>query len=155
MILSSVLHRELLNEDGPINILWTPTDHSLFKTFISSCFSAVNFYEFDQTYFGFVDIDIIICNNRISYLEKCIELAKYIHCPLLVVDHDIKPANITIENNTIPISSVEQIALNQKIKSSWNNVQDKILSYDLIKRSSKDEWNHIIYSLIKSVSIIK
>ena len=155
MILSSILHRESLTDSGTINILWTPTDNSSFKNFISDCFVSVNFYEFDHTYFGFADIDVIVCNNRITHLEKCIELAKYLHCPLLIIDHDFRPSNITIDNNPIPISSVEQISLNKGIQFSWKNTSNKILSYDITKTTSKEEWKDVIYSLIKSVSIIK
>jgi len=155
MILSSILHREYIIDNDTINILWTPTDNSSFKYFISECFVNVNFYEFDHTYFGFADIDVVICNNRITHLEKCTELAKYLHCPLLIIDHDFRPSNITVDNNIIPISSVEQISLNKGIQLSWKNTSSKILPYDITQTTSKEAWKDMIYSLIKSVSIIK
>jgi hypothetical protein len=156
MILSSILHREFLQKQDVINVLWTPTDNIMFKNFIDKCLDKPSFLEFDHTYFGFASIDIIICNSRISHLEKCIESAKYFHSPLLIVDHDHKPRNITIDTkNNIEIEPTLQIAISDLIYDSWGRIHDKIMLYDTTKTESINQWRDLIYDLIKSVVKIK
>lgn len=156
MILSSILHREFLEDAKTINILWTPTDHMVFKEFIKKCLPNVNFLEFDHTYFGNCTVDIVICNNRISHLEKSLESAKYFHCPVLVVDQEIKPISLNLDNvGTMPIEPVQQIAINKFIADSWGGITDRILHYDPTDKENIEEWQKIIYVLIKSVTRIK
>lgn len=156
MILSSILHREFLNSIEEANILWTPTDHAGFKEFIKKCLDGSTLLEFENTYFCNRPVDIIICNNRISHLEKSIESAKYFHCPVLVVDQELRPTSITIDTKkSMPIEPVLQIALNKQILDSWGGVADRILAYDIYNKQNIEEWQKIIYQLIKSVVRIK
>lgn len=157
MILSSILHREFLQDIKKANILWTPTDNSRFKNFIKKVLPNAMFLEFDHTYFGNVSIDIIICNNRASHLEKSIESAKYFHCPVLVVDQEIKPTSIIVETNkNMPIEPIAQIALSRDIAISWGLSKDhRVLSFNDNDKENIQEWQKIIDSLIKSVVRIK
>lgn len=156
MILSSILHREFLDSTDSPHILWTPTDHVSFKEFIKKCFPNVTLLEFDHTYFGNRPVDIVICNNRISHLDKCIESAKYFHCPILVVDQEIKPISVTIDlKKSLPIEPIVQIAINKPILDSWGGIADRILRYDPLDKENIKEWQTIINNLIKSVVRIK
>lgn len=151
MILASILHRELRAINEPINILWTPTDNVLFREFIKKCLGP-NLLEFDNTYLGNYPIDIIICNNRISHLDKCVESAKYFHCPILVVDHEPKPISINIDpKQKIMIEPVLKIAINKQVSDSWGSTCDKIISYDCTKKDSIEQWHSLVLDLIKSI----
>lgn len=135
MTISSIIHKEISEE---INILWTHCDNSIFKNFLQKTLNF-NIVEFDDTYFGGANIDIVLCNNRMMYLDKCIESAKFFHCPLMIVDHDIKP-KINIENEKFDISPVLQIASSNEIYHSWNKIANIVLSYNSSNQDLQKEW---------------
>lgn len=155
MIISSILHRELLKSGDPIHILWTPTDNTLFRNFIEKCLGNPVFFEFDNTYLGLASIDIIICNSRISHLEKSIESAKYFHCPILIVDHEPKSSNISVSSKDIPTTAVAKIAINDMIAASWQDKYDKVLQYEPATQENIREWNTVINDLIRSIVKVK
>lgn len=135
MTVSSIIHKEI-SED--INILWTHCDNVIFKNFLQKTLK-LNLIEFDDTYFGDNDIDIVLCNNRIMYLEKCIESAKFFHCPLMIVDHDNKTSNI-MDNITFDISPILQIAVSENIYQSWNKIADIVLPYRSDDKQLINKW---------------
>jgi hypothetical protein len=51
-----------------------------------------NLLSFEDSLFGHLSLDLIICNNKITQLEKCMDLAYFFHCPVLVIDHETKPS---------------------------------------------------------------
>lgn len=124
MTISSIIHKELSEE---INILWTNCDSTIFKNFLQKTLKC-NLVEFDYTYFGGYDVDMVLCNNRIMHLDKCIESAIFFHCPLIIVDHDIKPS-INMENKSFNFDPVLQIAISDDIYHSWNKIADMVLPY--------------------------
>jgi hypothetical protein len=91
--------------------------------------------------------DMIICNNRIADLGKSINLAKFFHIPLVIIDSETKSELISNKiDNSFDFSPVIQIALSQDIYFSWNKIQNYIMNID---EKSKDQWKNMIYSLCK------
>jgi hypothetical protein len=135
MTISSIIHKELSKE---INILWTNCDSIMFKNFLQKTLKC-NLVDFDYTYFGGYNIDIVLCNNRLMYLDKCIESAIFFHCPLIIVDHDVKPS-MNIENKNFNFSPVLQIATSEEIYKSWNKIADMVLPYRSNDKSLTDKW---------------
>jgi hypothetical protein len=135
MTVSSIIHKEISND---INILWTHCDNTIFKNFLQKTIGC-NIIEFDDTYFGSYDIDIVLCNNRVMYLNKCVESAKFFHCPLLIVDHDYRPS-VSIENLKLNIRPVLQIAVSDEIYLSWDKIADTVLPFRSNDEILKQAW---------------
>lgn len=155
-MISSVLQREFLTIDSTTNIAWTPCDNIIFDTFIKEACRPCNIISLTETYYGMNDISIVICNNRLTHLDKSIELAKFFCCPLVIVDHINKSNMITnkIENN-IPIEPVYQIATSKEIFLSWNKIQNTILDYDIHNQKIKNIWQNLLFQLSKSNLVVK
>jgi hypothetical protein len=154
-MISNIITKEFHNINSLTNILWTPVESVYFTEFIKRSCDPCSLIDFDKTYYGINDVSIVVCNNRIIYLEKCIDLAKFFHCPLLIIDHDIK-SNLISENFVvdIPFDPVFQIALSKDIHFSWGKTHNLILNTgDTTENIEK--WKNLFFQLIKSRFVIK
>jgi hypothetical protein len=150
-MISSIVHREFAEIGDIINIAWTPCDDILFTEFIKNVCSPCNLIDLYQTYYGMSDITLILCNNRLTHLDRAIELAKFLCCPILIVDHDIKSNNIKDEINTnFIIQQVYSVALSEEISLSWGKIHNNILSFNIMDSKNKEIWRNLIFQLSKS-----
>jgi hypothetical protein len=125
------------------NVLWTYTDHKNFEKHIEK--DNINLIDMEDTLYGIYDIDLVVCNNRMINLDKCIELALFLHCPLIIIDHVEKPNYISEVPNHYMFEPVYQIAVSENICNSWNRIHNKVIPYsnisdiiDIIKNMSKE-----------------
>lgn len=144
--ISGILSREQLNKNDKINIIWTEIDQSIFKQNIKKI--GHNLLNFDQLYFGKDSPHLIICNNKILFYEKCKNISIQFHIPILMIDHDIKPKNIT-ETQTYTLPCTYKVALNEKIASSWSEPYHKTL--DKHQSNNIDIWSEIIFKTYKKL----
>jgi len=109
----------------------------------------------DNTYYGNIDIGLVICNNRLLYFDKCVNWCKQFHCPLLIIDHDIKSRliNDSVITNT-EFEPVLQIALSDDIYISWDKIHDAILDVNASPSNIK-KWKEAVLYLLKSNFILK
>lgn len=155
-MISSILQREFLTTNSTINIAWTPCDNIFFETFIKEACKPCNIITLTETYYGMNDVSVVICNNRLSHLDKSIELAKFLFCPLIIVDHFNKSDIITNKIDTdIPIEPIYQIATSKEIFFSWNKIQNSVMEYDINNNQAKNIWKNLIFQLCKSNMVIK
>jgi hypothetical protein len=149
-MITSILDKEFVdNLSSNINILISDDKDILFKNFINKACNPCRIMTFGDTYYGNQTPNIIICNNRISDLNKCNDLALFFHCALLVVDNQDKPDIINNKiSSTFIFNIAYQIATSQRIYLSWNKIQDQVLLYNIYDNSSSI-WRNIIYNLIK------
>jgi hypothetical protein len=155
-MISSIISKEFYNIGSSINILWTPADSIDFKQFFNLCCSPCSIIDFDKTYHGIYDIHIVVCNNRIAYFDKCIELCKFFHCPMLIIDHGPKPNMVSGRLETsIPIKPIYQVAIAKEIYSSWDRVHDCIIEYSIHDPKTYEPWKNLIFQLCKSNMIVK
>lgn len=146
-MISSILKREFSDTKSTINIVWTKTDDTRFKNFIEKSCDPCFLIDFDQTYYGLYDPSVIICNHRLVYLEKCIMLSKYFHCPVLIIDHEHKPNIVSNKIDTsFEISPVIQVAISHDIYLSWNKIHDYIMDYN---NNTQSAWKNLIYNICK------
>jgi hypothetical protein len=153
-MISNIINKEFCSPNDKFNLLWTSPESAYFTTFIKhSC--SCSLIDFDKTYYGLNDISLVVCNNRLIYLEKCIDLAKFFHAPLLIVDHSNKSSLISndfvIDINFEPIY---QVATSKEIYLSWNKIQNAVIEYSGSKEHV-DKWKNLLFQLIKSKFIIK
>lgn len=154
-MISNIINREFYSINKPISILWTPSESIYFADFIRLVCNPCALVDFDKTFYGTNDIYLIVCNNRLVYLEKCIELAKFFHSPLLIVDHSAKTSMVSSEFRIeIPFQPVYNIALSKDIYFSWNKIHDMIIEYS-DNKNTVEKWKNIIYQLIKSKFVMK
>lgn len=69
-----------------------------------------------------LDIDLIICNDIISQLSKCMEISRILQVPLLIIHHSIKPPFVKSEDVIILKKDTinhTRISVNSIINNSW------------------------------------
>lgn len=145
MSISSIIHKELIDSKKFINVLWTNSDNKIIENYIRHNNTNINLIEFDDTFYGLYDIDIVVCNNRVSSLDKCLELCLFFHCPLIIIDHIEKPYFVNDLNSTYLFEPIYQIAISNNISNSWDRIHNKIIPYndiialiDIIENMSKE-----------------
>ena len=150
-IISSILNKELnqtLNKT--LTIIWTPTDNSYFTNFISRLNHSLISYH--DLYFGDINPNLIICNNKILHYDQVVSLSIKLHLPILVIDHAMKT---TIDNNYFdvldPIPSSYHVAINKDIYNSWGKYHHQILNYDINDNNSFVIWNNLLHQLSNRV----
>lgn len=155
-MISSILEREFLTTESILNIAWTPCDNIVFELFIKDTCKPCNLISLTETYYGMNDIAIIFCNNRLTHLDKSIELARFFSCPLMVIDHNTKPEMVSNNiDSTMFIDPVYQIATSKEIHLSWNKIHNSILEYNINNQQSKNIWKNLIFQLSKSNMVVK
>jgi hypothetical protein len=128
MTVSSIIHKALLKENP--NVLWTKTDNKVLEKTIEK--HNINLIDLEDILYGIYDIDLVICNNRIINLDKCLELCIFFHCPLIIIDHTEKPHYISDISNNYLFDPIYQIAVSESICNSWNRIHNKVITYDNI-----------------------
>ena len=155
-MISSIIEREFLTPESTFNIAWTPCENMLFETFIKTACKPCNLITLTETYYGMNEISIVFCNNRLTHLDKSIELARFFSCPIIVVDHEIKSHMISnnIDSN-IYIEPFYQIATTKEIHMSWNKIHNSVLEYNANSEQSKNIWKNLVFQLSKSNMVVK
>lgn len=145
----NIIQKEFININSSVNIASSKIDDTYFNRYLKNIYPESIVYSFDSTYYGNMEPSIVICNDRVSDLERSIDLCKYFHCPLLIVDHKLKSDLITNKiSNEFIISPIVQVALSKNIHLSWNRIHDYVLELD---DSNIPKWKNIIYNLCKQI----
>lgn len=150
MMTSSIIKRCLNTYESPLNIVMTQCDNVQFMSFLGKVLPYPNeVLSLEDTLFGNTPPDMIICHNKIMYIDRCGHLAYFLHCPILIIDHDTKPS--FIEKNPIlhQSSSIYSVALNNNIYNSWNKEHNLILGFDVNNPSNIDTWRNLLYQITK------
>ena len=152
-MIANIINKETITIDPAINICMSRYENTYCKNYFKEIFPKSFVTDFEDSYYGNMEPTIIICNNRLTHLEKSIELAKFFHAPLIIIDHDTKPELVTNKTNSeFLISPVSQIALSKDIYFSWNKIHDDIVDLTI---ENKPKWKNIIYNMCKQNFKIK
>lgn len=149
MLISSIIKRLTNTIDTPLNVVMTTSENRSFDFFIKNLvLKDSTVLSLQDSLFGNLELDLILCNNRITHLEKCVDLSYYFHCPILVVDHDPKPSII---ESAIPFqsASIYSIAIDDKIYKSWNGIQNVVLSFNAKDNNNINQWKNLLYQITK------
>jgi len=152
-MISTIINRELFSFEEKINILLSRSEDSYVTSYIKNLFKNSNIVFFDNTYYGQFQPDIVICTNRIIDLSQSINLCKFFHVPLLIID--IHPKSDLITNkidNSFEFYPIVQIAISEEVYFSWNKIQDYIVA---VGTENKEQWKNIIYNMCKETFKIK
>jgi hypothetical protein len=150
MIISSIIKRYLNTHDSPLNIIMTHCDNRYFEQFLRNILpSGSNILNLEDSLFGNNIPDMIICNNKINHLDKCGNLSYFLHCPILIIDHDIKPSFIDKDIIEYQSNSVYSLALNADIYNSWGKIHNLILGFNLSDQQSVEKWRNLLYQISK------
>lgn len=144
--ITGILSREYITRKDKLNIVWTPLDHALFEEQIKKL--GHKLLSFDHLYFGKDSPQLIICNNKVLFYEKCKNIAIQFHIPVLVIDHDLKPKNIN-DKEKYELPAMYKIALSEKIATSWNEPYHKILEPN--QANNIELWADIIFKTSKKL----
>lgn len=154
-MISNIIDRDFFSINKKCSILWTPAESTYFADFIREACDPCVLIDFDKTFYALNNIFLVVCNNRLIYLDRCVELAKHFHAPLLIIDHSAKTSMVSSEYKAeIPFSSVYSIALTKEIYLSWGKIHDIVLEYGNDKNII-NKWKNIVFQLIKTRFIMK
>lgn len=128
----------------------TQCDNKKFMSFFTELLPEPNkLLGLEDTLFGNTPPDIIICHNKINSLDKCGRLAYFLHCPILIIDHDTKPSFIDKNPILYQSNSIYSIALNADIYHSWNKEHTLVLGFDSKNPSNIEQWRNLLYQITK------
>ena len=150
MIIASTIKRYSNTYDSPLNIVSTHCDNKKFDSFLRKILpNGSSFTSIENSILGNAPPDIIICNNKINYLDRCGELSYFFHCPILIIDHDVKSSFIEKDVIEYQSSSIFMIAISKHISESWGNIHNLILPIDTNDYSIKEQWKNLLYQITK------
>ena len=101
------------------NIMYSYSEDKEFPKILKKIFGHPHVCVIEESIFAHMKFDLIICNNKLDVLERCLALCYYFHCPLLIVDHKPKPEHLHISKVPVPEISYYQIATDTHIANSW------------------------------------
>jgi hypothetical protein len=146
-MISNIINKEFLEFKNNINILSSRPENQNIVLYVKKIIKNCCVINFDNTYYGNLEPHIVFCNNRIMDLDKCVDVAKFFHIPLVVIDTEKKSNLVTNKIDTIfDFDPVVQIAVSKEVYLSWNKIQDYIIYPD---SQSETQWQNIIYNLCK------
>lgn len=148
--ITGILIREKIQNTDRINVLWTPSDNMVFEQAFKKL--KHNTIGFDHLYFGKDTPQVIVCNNKILYYEKCKNISIQFHIPVLLIDHSVKPKELSEEEVNLhkyELPSAYKIAMNEKIATSWGGSYHKILTKEDI--TDTDMWQRVLFQTSKMV----
>jgi hypothetical protein len=147
--ITGILNRENITEEDGLNIVWTPADDLRFQQTIQDI--GHNLLSFDHLYFGCDTPHLILCNNKIMYYEKCKNLSIQFHIPVLMVDHDLKPSNVSDEKATYDFPTSKNIAMSQRIADSWERQNYDSIIDNVEHAHSKNIWRKFIFQTTQTI----
>lgn len=150
-MINTILNKEHITLNSSLNIIWTQCSDNDFKKFIESL--DHHLLSFNDIYYGCLQPNLIICNNKLEFFEQCRVFSVQYHLPVLLIDHNSRP-NLLDHNKIDMLNNfpcVHSIAISKKISESWNNRHDQILSYDINSIESKNIWKNLIYQTTKLI----
>lgn len=150
MIITSIIKRYSNNIESPLNIISTYCENKRFDHFLKHILPLdSNLLSFEDSLFGNNLPDLIICNNKINHLEKCGNLSYFFHCPILIIDHDIKPSFVEKDIIAHQSTSVYSLAINNNIYNSWGKTHNLVLDFNISDEKNILQWQNLLYQISK------
>lgn len=149
-IITGILNREHITEQGSLNILWTPVDNIPWQKTIQSL--GHKLINFEDLYFAKNSPHVVVCNNKVLFHKKCRDISIQFHIPVIMIDHDIRPANLNDSQDDKAFYSFPtayNVAMSEHISKSWNLNYHQILETKQIK--DQDYWRNLIYKTSKII----
>jgi len=142
MLVNNIL---LKNTNADINILYSHSDNKAFIKLLKSIYGSNHIALLEESVFAHKSIDLIICNNRLDILEGCLSLCNYLHVPLLIVEHKIKPEHLHISQIISPNITHHTVAISNEIARSWGVESfNEIIDIDITDTKSINSWKKTI-----------
>ncbi len=145
MFIQNIVKRNTQTEN---KILYSHTDNKVFIRMLKAVYGAGRTAIIDESAFSHKGIDLVICNNRLELLDTCISLCGYLHCPLMVVDHKVRPEHLPSSSIVKPAITHYKVALTQPIAESWMEC-DAVLGTDMTNPKQVESWKSAIEDIIK------
>jgi hypothetical protein len=150
MLISSIIKRYTNTYDTPLNVIMGSCENKSFDFFLRKfVIGNGNLLSFEDSLFGHLSLDLIICNNKITQLEKCMDLAYFFHCPVLVIDHETKPSFLSQDIISFQSNSIFLIAINNEIYNSWNRMHNLVLNFNHKDNENIEKWKNLLYQITK------
>ena len=147
MLIKNILHKNISKEK---HILYSHTENLEFVRFLNKAVDENTYvHPLDNGVFAHHTFDLVICNDRLNSLDRCIHLCLYFHCPLLVVDHYIKPSTTRPDEIMFPNTTYVMVATNKSIAQSWGGDHyHGVMGTDITKPEDIKIWRDAIYKTI-------
>lgn len=152
-MISNIINKEFLEFRKKINILSSRPENQNIVLYLKKVIKNCSIINFDNTYYANLEPNIVICNNRIMDLDKCVSIAKFFHAPLVIIDTEKKSNLITNKIDTVfEFQPIVQVAISKEIYFSWNKIHDYVIALDT---ESETQWQNIIYNICKQTFKLK
>ena len=149
MLISSIIKRYTNLYTTPLNIITGSCENKAFDFFLKKfVIDNGSLLSFEDSLFGHTSLDMIICHNKITQLEKCMDLAYFFHCPVLVIEHENKPAFLN-QDIVFQSNSIYSVALNNQIYNSWNKIHNIVLGFNHKDADNIETWKNLLYQITK------
>jgi len=135
-------------------ILYSHTDNKEFIRILKKIYGTGKLGMIDESSFSHKAIDLVICNNRMELLDTCISLCGYLHCPLMIVDHKIRPEHLNASAITKPAITHYKTAISKSIAESWVEC-DAVIGVDISNPKQTDAWKQAIEDIIQKPYKVK
>lgn len=150
MLISSVIKRYTNSYETPLNIIMGTCENKSFEFFIKKyVVDQGTILSFEDSLFGHLSLDLIVCHNKITQLEKSMDLAYFFHCPVLIIDHDVKPSFIKDDIISFQSNSIYSLALNNDIYNSWGKTHNLVLNFNAKDIDNIERWKNLLYQITK------
>lgn len=150
-MVQTILDKSLITNDSILNILIIGNEPNDFIQFIKKL--KHNCLSYNDIYYGKLNPNIILCNDKIANYDICKNLSILYHVPTIVIDHSIK--NKLFDDNKLKIiddlPSCTRIAINMAITRSWGSIHDHIIPYEINNNATIETWNNLLISTSKKV----
>lgn len=137
----------LLRELDRIKVLWIPSNNTKFEDLFSEL--GYDMFNIEQLFLGHCCPNLVITNNRFSYIDDIVNICNKYLANLVIIDHDKKTDIINIDKSLLKvqkIANVLQVAMGHDIYNSWDKIQDVIVEKGTI---NKTEFKNLIYQFAK------
>ena len=145
MFIQNIIKRNTQTEK---KILYSHTDNKAFVRMLKKVCGAGKIGIIDESAFTHRGIDLVICNNRLELLDTCTSLCGYLHCPLMIVDHKIRPEHLHASSIVQPAITHCKVAISRPIAESWVEC-DAVLGTDITNPNQMTAWENTMEDIIK------
>lgn len=153
-MIQNILNKEFLSIDHRINIIYVGQENNIdFYSFIKNLFKDVSFVNFDDTFYGINNPNIVIANTSDNdTLNKCVEICKYFHIPLLLVFNN--PNDYQMPETEIYFQPYQKVSLSSTSNKLLIKKYDHIMKFDIYDKKNIKKWQSYILDLCKNPFII-
>jgi hypothetical protein len=131
-----------------INILLSTKQNKDVYRFFTKILGKNNVYEFEDTAYLHRPIHAVVCVNKLETIKESLEMAYYLHVPIIIIDIKSRPDYFPKHEYTTPDFTHIQLSTNINVAKSWGiDSYHDIVDMDVMNPESIKKWKEIIHNI--------